>query len=154
MLSRSFTVELFRPQPMHTYSATKTLFTKLAHSSVMKLNENSMAKLFDLMVMGIKYQFLSTVYPEEIYHVTLTHLEGMKTIIAGTNAEEHVQGCINSFVSMCKDFNAFDFMIIKQQLMSFLQDRHIKVSLFIQEKIQSLDGTININFTGKGPIYG
>jgi hypothetical protein len=31
--------------------------------------------------------------------------------------------------------------------------RHVKVSLFIQEKIQSLDGTLNIFYTGTGPIY-
>jgi hypothetical protein len=55
MLSKTFLEELFKPQANHPYAATKTLFTKLAHSSVMKLNENSMSKLYDLMVMGVKW---------------------------------------------------------------------------------------------------
>jgi len=43
--------------------------------------------------------------------------------------------------------------MIKQNLLAFFQDRHIKVSLFIQEKIQGLDGTLNIFYTGTGPIF-
>ena len=35
----------------------------------------------------------------------------------------------------------------------FFEDRHIKVSLFIQDKIQGLDGTIYIDFCGVGPTY-
>lgn len=84
MLAKSFLEELFKPQTMHPYAATKNLFTKLAHSSVMKLNENSMSKLFDLMVMGVKWHVISTVTPEEVYFVTLTHLEEVFTIIEGT----------------------------------------------------------------------
>ena len=55
MLADQFVVELFRPQAMYKMTATKEIFKKLAHSSIMKLNETSMQKLFDLMVMGLKY---------------------------------------------------------------------------------------------------
>ena len=56
MLASVFVDELFRPQAMYTMNATKAIFKKLAHSSIMKLNDTSMQKLFDLMVMGLKYQ--------------------------------------------------------------------------------------------------
>ena len=55
LLADRFVEELFRPQPIYTMSATKQIFKKLAHSSIMKLNDQSMQKLYDLMVMGIKY---------------------------------------------------------------------------------------------------
>ena len=32
------------------------MFDKLAHASIMKLNSNSMDKLYDLMTMAVKYQ--------------------------------------------------------------------------------------------------
>jgi hypothetical protein len=35
----------------------------------------------------------------------------------------------------------------------FFQDKHIKVSLFIQDGIQSLDGTIYLNFAQEGVIF-
>lgn len=153
MFNKAFLEELFKPQERHSYTATKHLFTKLAHSSVMKLNENSMSKLFDLMVMGVKFQIISTTIPEELYHLTLKHLDEVSKLIAGTPSEQYVDDCRSQFVSMCKGFTAFDFTMIKQHLLAFFQDRHVKVSLFIQEKIQSLDGTLNIYYTGIGPIF-
>jgi len=45
-------------------------------------------------------------------------------------------------------------MMIKQQLYKFFQDKHIKVSLFIQDGIQGLDGTIYLDFADTGVIYG
>lgn len=153
MLAKSFLEELFKPQNMHPYSGTKTLFTKLAHSSVMKLNENSMSKLFDLMVMGVKWQIIQTVTPEEVYHVTITHLDEIQKIVQGTQGEEFVNAARDYFTAMCKNFTGYDYMIIKQQLLSFFQDRHIKVSLFIQEQIQGLDGTLFIGYTDIGPVF-
>jgi len=55
MLSANFVAELFREQPMYSLNAIREIFIKLAHSSIMKLNPTSMQKLFDLMLMGLKY---------------------------------------------------------------------------------------------------
>ena len=55
MLSKKFVEELFRPQEMYSLVSTRHIFEKLAHSSIMKLNATSMGKLFDLMLMGVKY---------------------------------------------------------------------------------------------------
>jgi len=74
MLSKKFVEELFRHQEMYSMTSTKQIFEKLAHSSIIKLNATSMGKLFDLMLMGLKYQIFSVSSPDEIYHVTMTHL--------------------------------------------------------------------------------
>mmetsp|Transcript_4215 Transcript_4215/g.7155 ORF Transcript_4215/g.7155 Transcript_4215/m.7155 type:complete len:125 (+) Transcript_4215:465-839(+) len=54
---------------------------------------------------------------------------------------------------MLHQYNAYQFQVVKQQLFKFYQDKHIKVSLFITDKIQGLDGTIYLNFVGQNPIY-
>ena len=41
---------------MYPMASIRKIFEKLAHSSIMKLNAASMNKLFDLMLMGYKYQ--------------------------------------------------------------------------------------------------
>jgi hypothetical protein len=74
MFSKKFVEEFFRPQEMYSMLSTRQIFEKLAHSSIMKLNATSMGKLFDLMLMGLKYQVQGTSSPDEIYHVTITHL--------------------------------------------------------------------------------
>lgn len=100
MFNKAFLEELFKPQQRHSYTATKHLFTKLAHSSVMKLNENSMSKLFDLMVMGVKFQIVSTTIPEELYHLSLKHLEEVNKLVENTPAEEYINDCRTQFVNM------------------------------------------------------
>ena len=56
MLEVDFQEELFRVQSMYPISSVRKIFEKLAHSSIMKLNAPSMNKLFDLMLMGFRYQ--------------------------------------------------------------------------------------------------
>lgn len=153
MLANQFVSELFRPQAMYKMNATKEIFKKLAHSSIMKLNDTSMQKLYDLMVMGLKYQVQMTVQPEELYFITINHLKTMQTLVAGTQAEEHVIQAKQKFEAMCASFGAYDWMVIRQQMYKFFEDRHIKVSLFIQDKIQGLDGTIYLDFSNVGPQF-
>jgi len=76
-------------------TSTRQIFEKLAHSSIMKLNATSMNKLFDLMLMGMKYQVLSCATPDEIYHVTLTHLQSIADLIKGSAAEVLVNDTMN-----------------------------------------------------------
>ncbi len=45
MYSQVFISELFKAQEMYTVAATKQIFEKLAHSSIMRLNKSSMDKV-------------------------------------------------------------------------------------------------------------
>ena len=74
MFSTTFISELFRPQEMYTSSSTRQIFNKLAHSSIMRINETSMDKLYDLMSMGVKYQFLSCNSPQQVRDRNVRHL--------------------------------------------------------------------------------
>jgi hypothetical protein len=58
LFSNVFIEELFKPQEIYSVNSTKQIFEKIAHSSIMRLNKNSMDKLFDLMIMAFKYQIL------------------------------------------------------------------------------------------------
>jgi len=95
MLSKKFIDELYRPQEMYSLASTRQIFERLAHSSIMKLNATSMSKLFDLMMMGFKYQVLSMATPDELYSVTMTHL----TTIAGLVKGSPTEGLVNETVA-------------------------------------------------------
>lgn len=103
-----FVEALFKPQQLYSLAATREVFERLAHSSIMRLNSSrynnfhqvsvklcdmltlccacSMEKLFDLMVMGLKYQVLACQQAQGILQVTSTlhmvahvlHLEAMR----------------------------------------------------------------------------
>ena len=60
MFAPEFVNELFTPQPTYSQYATRKLFDKLAHTSIMRLSESSMDKLYDLMTMHIQSVTLPT----------------------------------------------------------------------------------------------
>lgn len=53
LLNKNFVDPLFQSQKTLTMQFTKQLFDKMVHCSIMKLNEASFNKLFDLMLMGL-----------------------------------------------------------------------------------------------------
>mmetsp|Transcript_4215 Transcript_4215/g.7157 ORF Transcript_4215/g.7157 Transcript_4215/m.7157 type:complete len:96 (+) Transcript_4215:168-455(+) len=94
MFIPKFMDEVFRPQKMISLIETRQIFVRLAHSSIMRLNESSMQKLFDLMLMGLKLQTLQCCYPEEITHVTVNHLDTMANMIdKSSDAYKLIQEC-------------------------------------------------------------
>lgn len=46
--SPPFVEELFKKQKMYTEEGVRKLFERLAHSSIMRLNESSMSKVIDV----------------------------------------------------------------------------------------------------------
>lgn len=78
----------------------------------------------------------------------------MAALVHPSPAETLVNETMAFFKSLSQSFKAYDYMIVKQQLCKFFQDRHTKVSLFIQDGIQALDGMVYINFAEEGVMFG
>eukprot|EP00670_Eutreptiella_braarudii_P015932 CAMPEP_0174327374 /NCGR_PEP_ID=MMETSP0810-20121108/14478_1 /TAXON_ID=73025 ORGANISM="Eutreptiella gymnastica-like, Strain CCMP1594" /NCGR_SAMPLE_ID=MMETSP0810 /ASSEMBLY_ACC=CAM_ASM_000659 /LENGTH=359 /DNA_ID=CAMNT_0015441207 /DNA_START=38 /DNA_END=1118 /DNA_ORIENTATION=- len=145
MFSQKFINELTKPQEIYSSSATREIFDRLAHSSIMRLSESSMDKLYDLMTMGFKHQIVTCTHPRELIEVTLNHLESIRASVE-SNAQtvELVDGAIAQVVKLCSEISNSEFAQIRQSLAKFFQVKRIKVSLFLQDGIQSADGTIVI----------
>lgn len=153
MFSEQFLGELFKPQETYTISATKQIFEKLAHSSIMRLNRSSMDKLFDLMTMGFKYQLLQCNSPQQYMHLTLHHLETMTSLVGSASFTDMVQNCINQFIKTYAAFTHGQWLRLSHTLLRFVQGRRVKVSLFLQHQMQANDGTIIFDSKGVLP-YG
>ena len=144
MFDPQFVDELFKPQEVYTQKATRHIFDKLAHSSIMRLSENSMDKLYDLMTMVFKYQLVNCLQPREIMDVTLTHLATIKSYMT----DRAVIKLADDFEKRARDlygtFQPFDWIELCRTLFHFLQGKSIKVSLLLQEGLQNPDGTIKV----------
>jgi hypothetical protein len=84
MLDEKCLIELFKYQPLYSKKSLRGVFDRLAQSSIMKLNTESMDKLYDLMLMAVKYQVVLSRRPEEIVLSTLIHLDGMRDLTSGS----------------------------------------------------------------------
>lgn len=87
------------------------MFEKIVNtSSTMCLDSKSMGKLFDLMIMGFRYQVLQCCQPSEILHVTMKHLETLRETI---DHEQTVLPLIAAtearLVQMCQGYRHYDY---------------------------------------------
>ncbi|GMH94610.1 hypothetical protein TL16_g12955 [Triparma laevis f. inornata] len=149
MFSGTFITELFRPQEMYTSSSTRQIFNKLAHSSIMRINETSMDKLYDLMTMGVKHQFLKCNNPQQFLQCTYNHLSSIRSICEGSDCAKLVE---NTMVLLHRNYASMstgNWCLLKQQISMFFQGRKVKVSLFLQSNTQAMDGTLSVDTTGR-----
>jgi hypothetical protein len=142
MFSPTFVDELLRPQPLYTPALTKEIFDRLAHSSIMRLSENSMDKLYDLMTMGCKYQYVTIRHPYELVEVTLNHLENVRASL--TSDSEYLKGVESRMHTLMASLTVGTLADCRLALLNFFQSKRVKVSLFLQEGMQNSDATLNI----------
>ncbi|DAZ97620.1 TPA: hypothetical protein N0F65_002239 [Lagenidium giganteum] len=148
MHNEKFMVELFKPHHMYSNVSTRQIFDRLAHSSIMRLNTNSMDKLYDLMRMGFKYQLVSCSSADELVQVTMNHLVNTKSLIDSEEVKRLIDETILLTSQTFGPMRPADFYLLKQYLCRFFQDTRIKVSLFLQNGIQGMDGTLAIRYDG------
>ena len=92
MFNRRFIEEIFnKHQPIYSRRVLKTMFDKLAHASIMKLNSNSMDKLYDLMTMAVKYQVLMCHNPRHLIALTLNHLDAILSYVTCPTVAANVE---------------------------------------------------------------
>ena len=151
MYNPKFIHELFVPQKHQTMKQTLEVFNNLAHSSIMRLNESSMGKLFDLMTMGVKYQLLQAVCPTQYVQITLNHLESLKLIVNDESVGKLLDAAAARCVSLYSSMSLGTLYILKHTICDFFQDRRVKVSIFLQEQVQNNDGTFKIRADGPLP---
>ncbi|KAI5687297.1 Organic solute transport protein 1 [Leishmania braziliensis] len=133
-----FVDELFTPHPMYSSASVLQVFTALSNSSVMRLSENSMRKLYDLVYMTVKYQVFTLRHPLELLELTLNHLDAAQAILpAGVRqlasaAEERV-------LRLASTLNVGDWASMRRSLLNFFTGRHARVSVLLDSKVQDVE---------------
>ncbi|XP_065057182.1 protein OSCP1-like [Rhopilema esculentum] len=152
MLNGRFMTELFKPQDAYSKKAMRTVFDKLAHASIMRLNSASMDKLYDLMTMAFKHQVSLCQRPQDILLITLNHLDAMREFVKEN--ETVLQQVENVFALLKQHYGNLcpgQFQLIRMTILSFFQDMHIRVSIFLKDKVQTPNGRFILPKDGQVP---
>nr|XP_022293633.1 protein OSCP1-like isoform X3 [Crassostrea virginica] len=154
MFHKRFMEELFKPQPLYSKKAMRTVFDRLAHASIMRLNAPSMDKLYDLMTMAFKYQVSLCLRPKEIILITLNHMDAIRAFVEGQpNIKQQVDHVYRLLIETFGSLSNGEFQLIRQTLLNFFQDMHIRVSIFLKDKVQNSNGRFVLPAGGAVP-YG
>ncbi|XP_046574652.1 protein OSCP1-like [Haliotis rubra] len=152
MFNKRFMEELFKPQTLYSKKAMRTVFDRLAHASIMRLNAASMDKLYDLMTMAFKYQISLCLRPKEILLITFNHMDAVRSYIDGdSNARQQVDHVYRMLIETYVPMSAGEFHLVRQTLLNFFQDMHIRVSIFLKDKVQSNNGRFVLQTSGELP---
>ncbi|XP_056141717.1 protein OSCP1 isoform X1 [Lampris incognitus] len=154
MFNKKFLEELFKPQELYSKKALRTVFDRLAHASIMRLNQASMDKLYDLMTMAFKYQVLLCPRPKDLLLVSFNHMDAIKDFVKDTpNILSQVDETYRQLIEIYTPLSSGEFQLIRQTLLIFFQDMHIRVSIFLKDKVQNSNGRFVLPTSGPVP-YG
>mmetsp|Transcript_7727 Transcript_7727/g.12356 ORF Transcript_7727/g.12356 Transcript_7727/m.12356 type:complete len:402 (+) Transcript_7727:65-1270(+) len=151
MYNKKFIDELFKPQEMYSNHSARQIFDRLAHSSIMRLSESSMDKLYDLMTMGFKYQLLAVCHPGELLQVMVNHLDALRVMVDKTPVAEMVESVLLLTLQKYGSMSVGELALLRHTAARFFQDKRVKVSLFLQDGIQNTDGTVILPSGGPVP---
>ncbi|XP_053101640.1 protein OSCP1 isoform X2 [Hemicordylus capensis] len=152
MFNEKFMEELFKPQELYTRKALRAVYERLAHASIMRLNPPSMDKLYDLMTMAFKYQVLLCPRPKDILLITFNHLDAIKDFIQDSpRILNQVDETFRQIIDTYGPLSAGEFQLIRQTLLIFFQDIHIRVSIFLKDKVQNSNGHFVLPTSGRVP---
>ncbi|ELW48190.1 Protein OSCP1 [Tupaia chinensis] len=92
-------------------------------------------ELYNLMTMAFKYQVLLCPRPKDVLLVTFNHLDAIKGFIQDSPAILHqVDETSRQLIEIYGSLSAGDFQLIRQTLLIFFQDLHIRVKLPMRKR--------------------
>jgi hypothetical protein len=160
--------ELQKLGTIHQHTDLRTMFQSFAHASVMRLNKTSMDKLYDLMVMCLKYQLTHLRTAVEIHAITLNHLDSLERMLdnpqaffqnekdkmekfKNTNSDANSTGISmirNAKTGFIKHFSKIantDYETIRMNLLKFSGEQHTRISMFLRNNVQDDRGRFVVN---------
>ncbi|CAF0766063.1 unnamed protein product [Adineta ricciae] len=151
MFNTRFLEEIFRPQELYPKKAVKHIFEKIAHTSIMRLNEASMDKLYDLMSMSVKYQIMLCPCASDIVKVTYNHVNTIRKLVRSFTVLDLLDKAFLAFNKFYERLNDAEWLFIRDTTLFFFQDVHIRVSVFLREDLQTQEGQFIMKTNGVVP---
>lgn len=107
----------------------------------MKLEKNSMEKLFYLVLMTFKRQIFLLSSPLELYTLTLTHLQDVVELQKNNKqATACVKECIDIFKREGEKLTFLHYLDLKEELLSMFESYRSKIVLFCETGSQDENG--------------
>ncbi|XP_034560484.1 protein OSCP1a [Notolabrus celidotus] len=151
MFNKGFMDELLKPQQLYSHRTMKTVLTRIAHASIMRLNPASMDRLYELMIMAFKYQVFLCPRPRDLLLISYNHIDTIRELVKGTPvALNQVEEAHRKIIEVYTSLSDGEFQLLRQTLLIFLQDSHVRVSLFMKSKVQNPNGRFVL--TPSGPV--
>ncbi|XP_034946726.1 protein OSCP1 [Chelonus insularis] len=136
---------IMQESPCQELSWMQTTLEKIALCSIMKLDKNSVHKLFDLMMMIVKYQLTAATGPREVILLTLNHLASIRDNVIRKNTHESMISLHKVFIDFYSKLTHNDIWEARNTCLNKLATINVRVSVLLRLSLQNEDTTFNIN---------
>ena len=123
--------------PLDSQEVVKALLERIVHSSIMRLGNDSLDKLYELVFMAVKYQMFSAPEPQSLFDITMAHVESWSLMTEGDPEillqVQHVQSLL---VQHFKNASPWTWMGIRQSLLNYLLPNKTRVTIFLKRGYQ------------------
>ncbi|XP_055593212.1 uncharacterized protein LOC129744620 isoform X2 [Uranotaenia lowii] len=124
-----------------TAQQTRILLTDIACCSLMRLDVNSMDKLWDLMIMIFKWQmYLTNKSAQALMDLTFRHLDGIGRLIPEMRKQILIDNVKKSLIELWEPLCEDDQIIIHRRVYKWLKPYTTKISVLIRMGLQRSDG--------------
>lgn len=132
--------ELFLPQPVATHIVIKQLLQDISTTSIMKLDDYSMSKLWDLMTIIFKWQ-LAVATNQNIFDITYRHITSVATLMPQYFPKCIFEQTMKKFENLSNRFTDDDYKSLNNTLILWFSEYHSKISVLLRLGLQRKDGT-------------
>ncbi|XP_058791717.1 protein OSCP1 [Phymastichus coffea] len=130
--------------PLMGLGQLRPILERVVLSSIMKLDANSMAKLFDLMIMMVKYQLTTATGPRELILSSLNHLDAIRDMAAtDSSLGDLVDACHRRVLDTYGQMMHKQVWQIRTECLHELQHHNVRVSILLRLGMQNQDATFN-----------
>ncbi|KAF3707224.1 Protein OSCP1 [Channa argus] len=152
LFSKAFMDELLKPQQLYSHRTMKTVLNRLAHASIMRLNPASMDRLYELMLMTFKHQVFLCPRPKDLLLISYNHIDTIRQFVKDTPVVmNQVDEAHRKIIEIYSSLSEGEFQLLRQTLLIFVQDMHVRVSLFLKSQIQNPNGGFTLSTSGPLP---
>ncbi|XP_022118299.2 protein OSCP1 [Pieris rapae] len=135
--------DLFLPQPVAPHPVIKQLISDISASSIMKLDEYSTNKLWDLITMIFKWQ-ISVGTNQNIFDITRRHLSGIAALMPITFPKNIFKEAIDNFDTLINKLSDEDYKDLSNTIILWFTQYHSKISVLLRLGLQNRDGSIKL----------
>ncbi|QDZ20359.1 organic solute transport protein [Chloropicon primus] len=142
LFSESLWDQVITPQDLYTSESTRSVLEKIVHSSLIKLNVTSMNKLYDLTQMVFKHQLLTCSKPSMLWALTKKHIETIQDLVPNLIKLKDFNTSMGKFTAVAESLSASDWLALRQNLLEFFKGKRVKITLLMNTKFQSPNGSL------------
>ncbi|CAG7729131.1 unnamed protein product [Allacma fusca] len=128
------------------FDQLKALMDQIAHCSIMTVNQYSLEKLFELVMIATKYQFALCQHPRDILLIILNHLDSLRRVLTDLHAIRLAEDLHNILVIT---YGRTDVSTMKNYLNSirnYVQEVRLKMTNLIKLGLQTTTGEFVTNY--------